>query len=529
MMFVKTVFLSTVLLFFVACSESSSGDSKYSLEYKGLSFFSKDMPKEIYKLSPLSDDEFNRLSNNQKLQVADKLLSSLFFGYEYTRVQEMIDSGRFLSDIFNKLSEKRTDIEWLESYILDETYFVQNRVNSQSTEILTRLYAAKELDSYFFNNWIAYILTQTIMFSPAYELESSHYPNITSTYNRIVNLLEEEATFSNITYTHMMSEDNWRRFRSPEDNGREMLEIFASDTDDAHVPLSGKALQNWKLDRDFDTLVVSLNENHEAIKMFGTTIYNGDDFYRELVKSNEFRRTVIRRLVEFFFASSSNIDSITNTIYNSKVKTWQDILKQILFSREYLLYTSRAKSAEEIFYSLTKKIDFKHKETTLDYFRNELTDMHQAVMKYKLGKLERVPLDTLSFITEHKYFREEILLRYSDEKYADNYTNWQAQGWRDNFVSNENFEYMPQDQEESFESLVQYIFHAMLARDATSEELEMFKAHMFTTKESQNVLSFEFDMFSQPDRQERNKRNIVMTLLDYISRLDSFYLYKEVK
>jgi len=522
------------LLFFTACggggSSSSTDDgSKYSLEYKGLTFFSKDMSKESYKLSALSDDEFNQLTEVQKLQVADKLLSSLFFGYEYKQLQEKIDSGSFLSDTYNALSKESTQREWLESYITDPTYFVQGRTNSESTTILTRFYAAKELDSYFFNNYIAFILTQTIMFSPAYELESSHYPNVATTYNNIVRLLEDEATFSNITYTHMMSEENWRRFRSPEDNGREMLEIFASDTDDAHVPLAAKALQNWKLDRDNDTLVVTLNENTQAIKLFGSTIYNGDDFYRELVKSDDFKRTIIRRLVEFFFGESSERDSITNTIFKSNPKTWQDILKQILFSKEYLLNNSRAKSAEEIFFSLTKKINFKHRDNTLEYFKYRLTDMHQAVMKYKLGKLQRVPLDTLSFITAYKYFREEVVLRYSDEKYADEYSKWQAQGWRDSFVANENFEYMPEDVKGSLESLIEYIFHFILLRDATKEELAMFEKRMLTTKDSQTVLSFEFDMFTQKDTQERNKRNIVMSVLDYITRVDSFYLYKEVK
>ena len=537
-MYIKLAVLSVVILFFSACGGGSSdstvtpksGDVKYSLEYNGLLFFSRDMPKSAYKLTPLSDSEFNELNTTQKFQVADKLLSSLFFGYNYKELEKKIESGEFLSSVYEGLSKETTDKEWLESYILDSDYFVQYS-NAQATEILTRFYAAKELDRYFFDNWIAYILTQTIMFSPAYELESSHYPNVARTYNRIVKLLEDETTFANLTYIHMMSEDNWRRFRSPEDNGREMLEIFTSDINDSKVPLAGKALQNWKLDRDNDTLVVGLNENRDALALFGTTIYNGDDFYRELAKSDAFKHTVVKRLVEFFFTdlSAVSVESITDTILQSKPQTWQDILKQILFSKEYLLYNQRAKSAEELFFSLTKKMDFKHRDSLIHYFRYALDAMHQATMKYKLGKLERVPLDTLSFINTHKYFREQILLRYLYEKYKDDYKAWASQGWRESFMANENFEYDYSDEERSFDSLVHYIFTFMLARDASKEELEMFKNHMFVYDDGVRVLKSEFNMFTERNTRESNKRHIVLMLLDYISRVDELYLYKEVK
>jgi len=60
----------------------------------------------------------------------------------------------------------------------------------------------------------------------------------------MVTALNDQEGLRFITYKHMMSEDNWRRFRSPEDNGREMLEIYNLDFNDAHVPISAKALQN---------------------------------------------------------------------------------------------------------------------------------------------------------------------------------------------------------------------------------------------------------------------------------------------
>lgn len=529
----------SITLAFVGCgsedsSSSTSVDSKYSMAYNGLVFYEKNIPVSSYKLSSLSDTDFNALSESQKLLVADKLLSSMFFGYPLKKLQEKINSGTFISSLQKQLDAETTDKAWLESYIIDEDIFgrYSSYYEPEAIDILSRFYAAKDLDRYFFHNWVAYILTQTIMFSPAYELDSSHTPNIARVYNRLVTMLDDEASMRLITYTHMMSEDNWRRFRSPEDNGREMLEIYTLDLDDAHVPIAGKALQNWKLDKDHDTLVIGLNENTQELSLFNTTIINGDDFYRELAKSSSFTYGVVRRLTSFFFTdyTEAQINSVTNSIVSSRPETWQDILKQIVFSKEYLLNSSRAKSAEEVFFSLAKKMDYEHTKSTMLYFKRNLEYMHQASMKYKLGKLTRVPLDTLSFATYHKTFRENVLLRRSNPDYIDDYANGNRQGWSDSFLDNSNFNYDSANEEESLESFINYIFKVVASREATNEELLMFKNHMLKDEDGQKILISPFDMFSSnEDKREEYKRYIAYIVLDYTSRIDDMYMQNEVK
>jgi len=513
-------------------SPALSGEAKYAIEYKGLPFFKQDKPVSSYRLTSLSDNEFNALLPEKKLVVADKLLSTLFFAYKSKTLQAMIDEGSFISGIQEALRADLNDKAWLEAEILDGKKYRQYSSNEQeAVDILARFFVAKDLDSYFFNNWVAYILTQTIMFSPSYELDSSHSPNIARVYNRIVTLLEDEGSMRYITYLHMMSEDNWRRFRSPEDNGREMLEIYTLDMDDNHVPIAAKSLQNWKLDRNNDTLVVGLNENTQELDLFNTTIKNGDDFYRELAKSDAFTYGVVRRLVNFFFTDYdvASVDRVTDTIVSSSPETWQDILKQIVFSKEYLLYNSRAKSAEELYYSLTRKMDYKHRSTTFHYLKNYLEEMHQASMKYKLGKLTRVPLDTLSFASYHKMFREQVLLRRTNPKVETDYDNWGRQGWSDSFLDNSNFSYNYENEEQSLVSLINYLFETLLSREASSEELAMFKKHMMEDDEGVNVLLYQFNMFSSRDDRDRFKRNIAYVVLEYISRIDDLYMLREVK
>ncbi|MCF6245502.1 MAG: hypothetical protein L3J43_10770 [Sulfurovum sp.] len=524
-----------------ASSKQNGGDSSsvYDVAYKGLTFYHKNLPSSKYTLNPLSDAKFNALSQTHKRQVADKLLSTLFFGYPLKVLEEKIATGNFISSTLNALSEDRTDEAVLEEHILDENIYSRNTYNEQvAVDILSRFYTMTELDSYYINNWSAYILTQTIMFSPAYELESSHTPNIARVYNRLVTMLKEESGMRYTTYVHMMSEDNWRRFRSPEDNGREMLEIFTFDMDDSHVPLAGKALKNWKLDRDHDTLVVSLNQNREPINLFGTTIKNGDDFYREMVKSNVFTFGVTKRLVDFFFPTkgAAKKTEIANTIVSSKPETWQDILLQIVFSEEYLLRSTSPKSAEALFFSTAKKVNFKHRNNLMHTFKSSLEKMHQASMKYKLGKRNRVPLDTLSFANYHKFMREDVLLRSSDPMYKNQYDTWQRQGWDKSFISNENFIFDGKDVVASLDSLVQYLFHTMISRDATTSELALFRTHMLKGESGNQILSYTFNMFRADDdpetqnkKREVLKRNITIIVLDYISRLSETYTHKEVK
>jgi len=512
----------------------AKNDTKYGLEYQGLTFYQEPLATSGYQLKQLSNSDFNALSPENQLIVADKLLSTLFFAYPANELTKKIEAGNFIDEIKEGLKEEQTDRVALEEDILDENKFYQSSSKEPMVKILNRFYSMKYLDSYLFDNWTAYILTQTIMFSPAYELDTSEVPNVARVYNNLVKSVEADEGMRFITYQHMMSEDNWRRFRSPEDNGREMLEIFTLDGDDSHVPLSAKALQNWRLDPESNTLVVELNQNIEPIELFGTTIYTGIDFYRELVKSDAFIYGATKRLVDnFFFDRSEALKvDIANTIVSSHPERWEDILKQIIFSEEYLLRESRAKKAEETFFSLTKKLNYQHFYQTAYYFRNKLEEMHQATMKYKLGKLNPVPLDTLSFATYHKYIRETILTRESNLKYQDNYTSWSRQGWHPDFIGFDKFNYNKENPVESLDSLINLIFKSTVAREATQQEINLFHGLMIPNGKT----PWQFDLFvqyedtdKQEQRQERNKNYIAHVVLEYISRLEETYKYKEVK
>ncbi len=545
-----------LLLFFTACGggeESIEGDNYVppptvvppTVSPPTVVLPTVSPPPVSYTLETFTDDDFNALGEEEKYIVADKLLSSMFFGYPLATLQEKIDSGTFISSLQTQIYNEKTDKVALENYIKDPDIFYRDEspfIPQESYDVSARLYAAPYLDSYFFNLWSAYILTQTIMFSPAYELDSVHMKDIAIVYDRLIDSLENKENIQEITYNHMISQSNWRRFRSPEDNGREMLELFLFDFDDAHVPIAGQALQNWSLvqriDNEFNILVIDpSNENNETLELFDTNITNGESFYRALVNSKGFNYGVTKRLVDFFFTEyeESMKATIASSIVESGHEHWQAILAEILFSKEYLLNNARAKSAEELFFSLAKKMEYKHTRLTIrdfctgSYQNLSLEDMNQASMKYKLGKLTRVPLDTLSFATYHKTIRDNVLYKRSNPAVVDNYGAWDREGWSDSFIDNSHFLYDSNDEKASLESLINYLFVSIASRKATDRELELFRKYML---DSNNSLLPPYRMFyvkTDDETREEYKRNIVFVVLDYISRLDTTYLLREVK
>ena len=509
----------------------ADNNPKYDLQYKGLYYYQNEMSHTRYGLQQLSDSDFNQLSLTDRRKVADKLLSSLFFGYPAKALDQRITSSSFLCSVRRGLFEKKNDMARVEKEIRnDERYYHHEYYNNDVHDILARFYAMQYLDSHYLHNWVAYILTQTIMFSPAYELESSHYPNSSRVYNWLVMDMDDDVGMRYSTFLHMTGSDNWRRFRSPEDNGREMLEIFTFDFNDADVPKAATTLQNWYLDADADTLVIGLNENVIPQSLFGTSVTTGFDFYRELVKSDGFINGSVRRLVDFFFTDHDEVQKagITHSIVTSHPETWEDVLLQILFSREYLLKTSRVKSAEELFYSLTKKLEYKHWKYTFVHFNDALIDMNQAAMKYKLGKLERTPLDTLSFAHYHKYIRERILLRNVCGEGEKVYDSWDSYGWRPQLLDNDRFNYIADNPEATLDSFITYLFKLTIHRKPTYQEMEMFKNNMLTTDRREYQWRYNFRRVND-DGCYSWRENAAEDVLDYISRLSELYMFQEVR
>jgi len=183
--------------------------------------------------------------------------------------------------------------------------------------------------------------------------------------------------------------------------------------------------------------------------------------------------------------------------------------------------------AEELFYSLVKKLEYKNYQYTFSSFNEALNDMHQSSMKYKLGKLERTPLDTLSFAHYHKYIRERILLRNVCGTHEETtYEDWDTYGWRPSLLKNDRFTYVEDDPDATLNSFITYLFTFMIHRNPTSAELAMFKDNMLRDNGDYdwgyNFSVVEGGCFTR-------RENAAEDVLDYISRLSELYMYQEVR
>ena len=196
---------------------NTSNDSKFDYRYEGLLLYAKNMPVSSYRLAPLGDAGFNALDDARKKIVADKLLSTFYFGMPRAEIERLIDSGTFISTIQTMTGEKKNDLQQVETRLNDNgrddeefRFSTWPEGTAEVSRILARFYVMEHLDKHYIDYWSAYVLSSTIMFSPAYELASSHTPNIDRVYGELVRNFRDETTAKYSTFMHMISDDNWR-------------------------------------------------------------------------------------------------------------------------------------------------------------------------------------------------------------------------------------------------------------------------------------------------------------------------------
>jgi hypothetical protein len=346
-----------ILLFaLVSCGGGGGpGDSENS---------GSESPEEVM-LERLSDEEFNALSEEDKFAVSNKVMGALFKGLN---PDEFFDLGSDVSALALQSDENYlTKIEQDLSKRINENGY--RRLVNQKYEFdekqeaiqyqLALLYEVPVSKNYL-ELWMAYQLANTILFSPAVELDSVANEDARAVFERLVTMIRQRRTIREIVYEHMISQENWRRFRSPEDNTREMMEIFLRRFIDTEVPLAAQACKNWSLIEEDDeyTLVIGDDRNSEPVEILDTTVVDCLEFYDALANHADLIPTVVSRIVDVFFAGSPAADRqhITDDICKDEPDTFNAIFVSILFSKEFLVYTERPKQFEEALLGLADRI-----------------------------------------------------------------------------------------------------------------------------------------------------------------------------
>jgi hypothetical protein len=477
-------------------------------------------------LQMVDDDTFNALIEEDKLYVARKLYSTLFKGKDINTLKNEISSGTFISNFLKKLYSTNVPQPNLDNIFVDDYVIPYNGRQGDGlfekrwrvfSHIATTLYYTK-LSRDYFNEWMAYTMEQTILFSPAYEVESvSKFPElIASNHKRIKKDLDKGLTIRELVYHHMVSKENWARFRSPEDNGREMLEIWLYDYNDQDVPLAAKALKNWKWevryekndDKIYGYVYKFFNDennadekNSDPIELLGTTITTGHDFYHAVANHPDLIPTVIDRLVALFFPTlpAEEKKNITAEIQKSNPTTFAEIFTQILFSKKYLFESNRIKPIEEIYMGLNQTLGMKPEGTSFRYlFTDGMSESNQLAFTYKLGRPDEGVSDTDSVIRLHQYIRTSIFL------------NRAKNGWN------------------SSEIMDRYK-DASTLKDYLDKMFEDIVGRKMSESESVELTSIAEDAGVADMSRSWNRFAVTLMTFDYFSRLSEIYTYRKIK
>ena len=171
--------------------------------------------------APLTNSEYQNLKPEKQYQVANKLAATMFNGvsvYDFFDFNVYGDNLK-TSDLGNEyMSTIREDIVTqlknkadYNNKILARHTFNDNdlqRAKAFPLAILKEYPSSRER----FEVWMAYVLMNTVLFSPAAEIETTNYIDIQNIFNKLVESMSEDASIRNIVLAHMKSEANWRRF-----------------------------------------------------------------------------------------------------------------------------------------------------------------------------------------------------------------------------------------------------------------------------------------------------------------------------
>jgi len=503
---------------------------------------------EATSMHPLSQSTWNTLNDEARLSIAHKLFATLYYGMDPIAFRTLALSDNFIEDAYTLFTQeadesKLSEVESQLAYFSDG--YRGSDAGKEISTVLARLYLLPPSKTYV-DYWSTYVLTQTILFSPALELNTVEDEDALIVYNDLFNDIHQGLSIADSTYNHVITQSNWRRFRSPEDNGREMLEIYLMDFDDSHVPLAAKALQNWHLDRKHN-LIIDDNENTEPITdLFpGQTVINGYDYYDALVADSRFLPTVTRRLVQIYFTNFSEEDQekIVNGLLARKPHTWSDLLLDIVFSEKYLLETERLKGYEEIFFPMVKSMSaWIPKSKTFYTLQDDMAQMHQASMRYKLGRSAKVPDDTESIGWMHNKLRSRVLLNPLGNKDAasldDGIDSWgrlpdelYTEGEFDE--NGKRTELWATQERKRSDFIVEKFITPFAGRFATQEEKVMLGDYIDNALKDKETFDnrawVDLYNYNNPDRDEWGNREFTYWVLDYISRLSSTYEFYAVK
>ena len=535
--------------------------------------------------APLSQAEFNNLTPEQQYQVASKIYGTFFRGIsadEFFDMSSGMDNlkarnSNFLNDTKNLLSTN-LDLEIVSGYdkaidgLDDELsnpdpvvarYSFDTRTDLESNQRPRQIPLARIKDypisRDLYVNWMAYFLANTIMYSPAEEMESSDMLDVQRMYRFLYNEIQKGSSIQQMVRSVLPSLARWRVARTSQNFALEAFENYLGLFQDGNplgdplldpaspiiesLPTSienaGDACRDLFLTRASDDYLIGQtdfpNTTPKLIleESFVTTC---SDVYDVVAGHSSLTPRAVEVIINYFFPGEKLRDkrlAVRSAIIASNPKTYEDIFNAIIFSKEYLLNAQRPKSFEENFMPMldSLKWDVKANRSPVDksiFIRmassegntTYLGGMGWNAMSLKIGRLPSVPLDALSFGNYHKAVRESLLLNTSS------YSGGSSDAGV-GLIYDENRDLLVFVESMTPDDYIDYLFLNTLHRKATTTERQGLYDFLVNTR---NFTDTETDLGVDREVIRTSQYlNFTEDVFDYISRLPELYYFPSIQ
>lgn len=538
----------------------------------------------------LSQSEFDGLSPEDQFMVANKVLSTMYRGVpadEFFDLTQGLDNPvvQYTNFINRTQSALQRDLSNSEIVALNQDIFgvvdnpetqdidesiparFTNIDNNEPHQIFMARAHTYPISHNQFVQWMSFFLANTIMFSPAREMDSTNNQDVDRVLGYLEKSLTQGKSMREIVRGWMHNLSRWRVSRSPENHALEMFELYLGVFNDTpeeqqNTINGGKACSEWYLtDNDADYQLLRDNTQYgtaEPVKVFNQYVYDCDDLY-DVVAGHPL---LIPRLIEvisnYFLdgMSAAKKLAVVKNVAATNPETFDDVFLAIMFSKTFLLESERPKSFEENAFNFLHAMHWTPRSNSgalrsdvldrlYDTSRNDNIGVHKmgwAAMDYKIGRTPFLPMDVLSFASYHQAIRESVLLNtkaYDGERFpeARDYTEATIPREPPIEILNGGFyvagteNLKPELENLSGAEFVDFVFLTAMGRFATTEESTAFVAEGIR----RNFLFEDEFGVVRPTKTNGNKYweyysdDFAEVMLDYMSRLPEFYYYRAVQ
>lgn len=541
----------------------------------------------------LNQSDFNGLSADEQFMVANKALSTMYRGLpldQFFDLTQGLESPSVQYDNFISSTQVslQTPLSQLERRNLDarilgldddvdtvENDSIQGRFNTFDNDQPHQIYMARmqtyPLSKDQFVTWMSYFLANTIMFSPAREMDSTNSQDIVRVLGYLDGSLNADKPIRDVVRGWLHNLSRWRVSRSPENHALEMFELYLGIFNDTPEEIQntingGKACGSWYLtdnNADYQLLIdLTKPEGTKSYEVFGKFVTNCEDLYDVVAGHPRLIPRVIEVIVNYFMdgSSSSVKQDLIQSIVNSNPVTFNDVFLGVMFSKSFLLTSERVKTFEENALGFLNSMYWNPRANSGELGRGAIDSlldsdrfdsgadigvhrMGWAAMNYKIGRTPFLPMDVLSFATYHKAIRQEVLMnqraydgrsfpKETDFTEADEPRPAPFPIYAGAFYIEGTENLKPELDSLTAEEFIDFVFLTAMGRRATDVEVAAFIAegdqtnrHYLTTDDD-GVVQLRRSGGGVDELYEYWADDFAEIMLDYISRLPEFYYYR---